>query len=180
MRGSWNSSLGPSQTETRSPLPRATKLSGSSRMLFDWVSQIAKAPTAIMVTRVTMNGGIASCATARPLKRPTSAAIASIAAMATGVAHGLAARRPPCSVRSVPQIGAVESTAAGAVVAATIAAATLVRPMTAPWLRSMPAMVSTKVWPTATTSSGHMFDMQVGQVRRASRASAGTGRGRAK
>ena len=144
-----------------SPLPSATKLSGSSRMLFDWVSQMAKAPTAIMVTRVTMKGGIARRATERPLKRPISAATASIAAMASGVAQGLAASHPPCSVRRLPQIGAFASTCAGAAVAISIAATTLVRPMTAPWLRSMPAMVSTKVWPTATTSSGHMFDIRL-------------------
>ena len=141
-------------------MPSATKLSGSSRMLFDWVSQIAKAPTAIMVTRVTMKGGMPRRATAAPLQAPMTAATASMAAMATGVAQGLAASQPPCSVRKLPQIGALASTCAGAAVAISIAATTLVRPMTAPWLRSMPAIVSTKVWPTATTSSGHMFDIR--------------------
>ena len=143
-----------------SPLPRATKLSGSSRMLLDWVSQMAKAPTAIMVTRVTMKGGMPRRATARPLKRPIRAATASIAVMATAVAHGLVASQPPCSVRKVPQIGALASTWAGAAVAISMAATTLVTPITAPWLRSMPAMVRTKVWPTATTRSGHMLDMR--------------------
>ena len=129
-------------------------------MLLDWVSQIAKAPTAIMVTSVTMKGGICSLAMARPLPRPISAAAASIARMPSGTPQAWPASQPPCSVRRLPQIGALERTVAGAAVASSMATMTLVSPATAPWLRSMPAMVSTKVWPTATTSSGHMFDIR--------------------
>ena len=40
----------------------------------------------------------------------------------------------------------------------TTAPATLTKPMMAPWLRSMPAMMMTKVWPTATASSGQTLE----------------------
>ena len=40
----------------------------------------------------------------------------------------------------------------------TTAPATLAKPMMAPWLRSMPAMMMTKVWPIATAKSGQTLE----------------------
>jgi hypothetical protein len=59
-----------------------------------WVSQIAKAPTVIIDTKVTMKGGIDSQATSAPLIRPTRAPAIS---MARRPNQTCPARMPPFS-----------------------------------------------------------------------------------
>jgi hypothetical protein len=127
-------------------------------MFSDWVSQIAKAEIVIMLTSVTMKAGMLSAATAEPFRSPTSAATSSMARMASGMPPAMPASGPPDSDSTTPQIGAFDSTEGSAAVVMSIAPTTEVSATTEPWLRSMPAMASTKVCPMATTRSGHMFD----------------------
>ena len=135
-------------------------------MFFDWVSQMAKAPTAIIVTSVTMKGGMPRRATTKPLKRPMRAADGEHGGDGDGGRPGLRGEQAALlGEEACPRSGVASSTWAGAAVAISIAPTTLVRPMTAPWLRSMPAMVRTKVWPIATTRSGQMLDSRLVRLR---------------
>ena len=81
--------------------------------------------------------------------------------MATGMPKTLSLRMAPSSKSMVPMSGLRRKTMGFADSAMKAAPTTLVRETTAPWLRSMPAMMSTNVCPTARTSSGHMFDSRL-------------------
>ena len=77
-------------------------------------------------------------------------------------------------MRSVPQSGLSPSRFGSAPVAITTAPATLANPMIAPWLRSIPMMMMTKVWPIATANSGQTLESWLLMLRAVTRSGKNT------
>jgi hypothetical protein len=115
--------------------PRALKWGGRPPMPCDWVIQRAKPPKNMSEVRVTTKAGMRATTTARPLKSPMPAPVASMRARAPGTAQG-EPRSQPVSPFIV------------------IAPSTLVTATIEPTERSMPPPTSTNVWPTASRRRG--------------------------
>ncbi len=99
---------------------------------------------------------------------------ASIDGHAGGDRAGCRARMPPLSSSSVPQSGLPPRRFGSAAVAMTTAPATLAKPMIAPWLRSIPMMMMTKVWPIATAKSGQTLESWLLMLRAVTRSGKNT------
>src|SRR5688572_8445571 len=96
-------SSGYATTPNSDALSIETKVRGRSATFFDFVAQIARPLTNIIVVSVTMNGGIRSSATNTPLHRPTTSPTASMTTTAAGTAHELPASSPVLSfITSAP------------------------------------------------------------------------------
>ncbi len=95
----------------------------------------AAPPQNIIVVSVTMNGGILKRLVHTPLNSPITPPTARNAASAPGTANGVPSKKPPSAVM-------------------TDAPTTLASAITDGADRSMPATISTNVWPMETTSSG--------------------------
>jgi len=120
---------------------------------------MANALKNIMVIKVTMNGGISSFATEIPLMNPMRIPATNIRNTATGTAQGLPARRPPSLVRIDPHNGLLLNKRGLKSVVITDAPITLHVAIIEGWDKSIPATMSTNVWPMATASNGQKFDV---------------------